>query len=147
MRASGGNASMLGEIFRRLQNPICFKPMKIYVVVSGQYSDFGICCVCSTQEKADEALFVYGPDSRVCEYEVDDVPKHPKGKYLWLLWMNDEGDTTLGPTQQDASWRDAGEEDVSGGDWEYRIWAVDSEAAVKIANEKRTIRLAIPKTK
>ena len=83
----------------------------------------------------------------MCEYEVDDVPKHPKGKYLWLLWMNDEGDTTFGPTQQDASWRDAGEEDVSGGDWEYRIWAVDSEAAVKIANEKRTIRLAIPKTK
>ena len=131
---------------------------KIYVVTAGSYSDYRICGVYSTQEKADEASEQYTSDydkAHPEEYELDYLPDHPKGMIAWSVFMDRDGNSIEG--YDDASrcglrndfsfsprhvpqdtWdsRRGGFLGITNGVLFY-VWARDKEHAIKIANEKR----------
>lgn len=60
--------------------------MKIYIVTSGEYSDYGIDAVFSTKEKADEYIQQHGTDYHIEEYDLDEeVIKYTR---LWRIEFN-----------------------------------------------------------
>lgn len=59
----------------------------IFIVTSGEYSDYGIEAVFSTKEKADEYVERHGTDFRVEEFPVDScVPDNSKKK--WNVYLD-----------------------------------------------------------
>ena len=59
----------------------------IFIVTSGEYSDYGIEAVFSTREKADEYVEQHGTDFRVEEFPVDScVPDNSKKK--WNVYLD-----------------------------------------------------------
>ena len=60
---------------------------KIYIVTSGEYSDYQINAVFSTGEKAEEYVDAYGSDYRIEEYPVDDAGVK-KNESIWLVSVN-----------------------------------------------------------
>ena len=58
---------------------------KIYIVTSGEYSDYGINAVFSTEEKAQEFRQQYGTDYRIEVFDIDrEVKKETK---VWRVVM------------------------------------------------------------
>lgn len=60
---------------------------KVYIVTSGEYSDYHINAVFSTREKAEEYVDAQGSDYRVEEYPVDDA-EVKKNESIWLVSVN-----------------------------------------------------------
>lgn len=60
---------------------------KVYIVTSGEYSDYHIDAVFSTIEKAEEYVDAQGSDYRVEEYPVDDA-EVKKNESIWLVSVN-----------------------------------------------------------
>ena len=58
---------------------------KIYIVTSGDYSDYGINAVFSTKEKAEEFMDTVGSDSRIEEYSLDEPIKREVS--IWGVTM------------------------------------------------------------
>lgn len=56
---------------------------KVYIVTSGDYSDYHIDAVFSTRKKAKEYVDAHGSDYCVEEYPVDDTPVEKK-ESIWL---------------------------------------------------------------
>ena len=133
--------------------------MKIYIVTAGDYSDYHINGVCSTEEKADELMKLTRGDY-IEEFELDVFPEHPPGLYKFQVGMNKNGDTrapnhqTHGVYRMDCTdtfkiYAHYGKDDIvvlppevdwqPGGDGYtvFYVWAKDETHAVKIANEKR----------
>lgn len=87
----------------------------IYIVTSGDYSDYGVAAVFSTKEKAQEfcklhninkedgedvcnadGSYRYTPDYRVETWEVDAVfPEVPKDQYGFYVFMSKDGETSV----------------------------------------------------
>ena len=75
--------------------------MKVYVVTSGEYSDFGIEQIFSTKEKAEEFIRIQTEyadryfNEEINEYELDPEIKVPysghKFKYFYYISMDKEG--------------------------------------------------------
>jgi len=119
---------------------------KIFVVTSGQYSDYGIAGIYSSKEKAEEAKKLFNADNGIAEWELDAVPKHEKGTYYWSVEMDKEGNTQ-NVELQDASHANKKWDWSPYGDAEkklvyFGVWAKDENHAVKIANEKRGMLIA-----
>ena len=57
---------------------------KVYIVTSGEYSDYHIDAVFSTRKKAEEYVDAHGSDYRVEEYPVDDAGVK-KNESIWLV--------------------------------------------------------------
>jgi len=53
-----------------------------YVLTEGEYSDYKVIGVYSTEELAEEAKFLW-PNSKVEDFPLDDIPEHPPGMYFW----------------------------------------------------------------
>lgn len=82
---------------------------KIYVVTQGDYSDYGIEAVFSTEEKAKAycrlhntnqedgvSALNYRQEFCVEEYELDpEVPPMPKGKVGFLVYMSKDGEVSV----------------------------------------------------
>lgn len=60
---------------------------KIYIVTSGEYSDYGIERVFSTKEKANEFVQQHGSDFRIEEFVIDDE-KVKKEEKIWYVEIN-----------------------------------------------------------
>jgi hypothetical protein len=116
--------------------------MKMYLVSSGQYSDYSVLGIYSTKEKADEAVAIYAADNDIEEWDVDDLPPHPPGEFRWSITMLDNGDVasisnypaglTYAPLESYRPfWPSQKNRRV------LILWARDKEHAVKIASEKR----------
>ena len=60
---------------------------KVYIVTSGEYSDYTIEAVFSTRKKAEEYVDAHGSDYRVEEYPVDDA-EVKKNESIWLVSVN-----------------------------------------------------------
>lgn len=60
---------------------------KVYIVTSGDYSDYAIEAVFSTREKAEEYVDAHGSDYRVEEYPVDDA-EVKKNESIWLVFID-----------------------------------------------------------
>ena len=66
---------------------------KIYIVTSGDYSDYRIERVFSTKEKANEFVQQHGTDYRIEEYVVDEEIK--KEQKLWLIAFDTKNNKLL----------------------------------------------------
>lgn len=62
---------------------------KIYIVTSGEYSEYHIDAVFSTKEKAEEYIQQHGNGFDIEEYELDQEVE--KKTQLWLITLNEEG--------------------------------------------------------
>lgn len=64
---------------------------KIYIVTEGEYSDYHICAVFSTREKAEEYVQSHGTDYGIEEYDLDeDVERGVKLWYVAIAIKNNE---------------------------------------------------------
>ena len=118
-----------------------------YIVVTGEYSDYHVCGVYSTRPKADYAATLY--NGEVIEYEIDELPDHPKGLLGYRVEMKKDGAADvqrcgIGPMEiylagsflNDYSRKDDGQL-VIVKEFVISVWAKDEQHAVKIVNEKR----------
>lgn len=117
--------------------------MKVYMVTSGCYSDYSVKCICSTRAKAEHAKKLYAADNEISEVEVDELPEHPAGMFLFNVRMDESGDAESVET--------ASVEYVPNFDWspygdgrtvQFCMFAKHEKHAVKIANERRVQLIA-----
>lgn len=132
-----------------------FSDMKIYVVTTGEYSDYGIEAIFSSKEKAQEfSNFFYDKSDnytnkegqvRIEEYELDKIYEFPKGKLPFVICMEKNGDSTC-YQQTPTDFEEAESLYLRTSDSEIvlskNLWAKDKEHAVKITNERRAFLIA-----
>jgi hypothetical protein len=116
--------------------------MKLFLVSTGCYSDYRICGIYTTEEKAIEAKVIFLAD-HIEEMEADSIPEHPPGMLRFDVEMNREGDVIN-------VHRRSVEYSINY-DWVpysdgvrvvFKTWAKDEKHAIKIANERRVALLA-----
>lgn len=113
--------------------------MKVFVVTEGDYEDEQIRAVCSTLKKAQLAKRLYNSTNGIAEWELDNLPEHPKNTFPFMVKMDVNGNLA-----------DVISTDYSslGTEWEpeysnnpvnviFRVWAKDEEDAVNVADKKR----------
>ena len=113
----------------------------IYVVTEGCYSDYSICGVYSTKEKAEHAKVVW-LDSDIEEYELDDL-ESKSNMFFYEVQMDVNGNTRkVSKTRPtiDAWWPCGGMQ--GDGFCSFFMWADNEKHAVKIANERRVQLIA-----
>jgi len=116
--------------------------MKVYVVTTGQYSDYGITAICSTKEMGEYANLLYGDEANgVDEWEVDELPKHPEGKLPFTVQMKESGDSEV-KRESIGYFKEKCEPYGDDETFCFDVWAKDEQHAVKIANEKRVQLIA-----
>ena len=116
----------------------------VFVVTEGEYSDYHICGVYSSMEKATAAQEYHNADN-VQEWDLDDDACNPRGLHLWAVVMLPDRSIDYCARKPDnkdryltdgMKWR---EPDRS---VRFIHWATDRKHAVKIANEKMNILIA-----
>lgn len=127
---------------------------KIYLLTTGEYSDYRIVGAYSSEHAARDAMMGEGFDpekegdpyrgARIEEYEIDRLPDRPKGRWLWSVWMQRGGD--VGATSLDSSWVREGDLSTrilrDGLSARFRVWARDRDHAIKIAGDRRRQMIA-----
>lgn len=69
--------------------------MKVYMVTDGYDSDYGVCGVYSTPEKAEEARALLNTENEVEEWDVDAaLPEHPIGQLPYEVLIQNDGTVT-----------------------------------------------------
>ena len=112
----------------------------IYILTEGDYSDYHIVGVYSTEELAKEAQSLY-QYSEIEEYSLDNIPEHPPGMTAWHVSIRDGNLNDL-YTYQTNPFNDQipreNEYEYHNGETGYFVycWAVDKEHAQKIALDK-----------
>lgn len=109
---------------------------KIFVVTDGDYSDYHIVTVCSTRERANRVVEVFGVGS-VEEFEVDSIEIN-KGLLPFFVRLDADGNalqvqrstSTYGFSESE-SYRDIK------GNFFTHVFAMDEEHAKKIAGERK----------
>lgn len=139
--------------------------MKIYLVTEGSYSAYTVLGAYSTKEQAEAAKDCYATTNPIEEYELNaPLPDHAPGTRMYRVDMKRNGDVV-------ACVHDYMKErsDLAGVGWpvkshlradgsripwftedsqcqvayfSFRLWAVDEQAAIKIANERRLALIA-----
>ena len=119
---------------------------KIYLVSDGDYSDYSVCGVFSTEEKANQFIkhFKMG---EIEEYELDPIPDnvYKENKKLFFVRMQRNGKVDniykIEPHYfQPPEFRKNTFEPES--ELFIYVWANDQKHAIKIVNEKRTQLIA-----
>ena len=117
--------------------------MKVYLVTDGEYSDYHLCGIYSTREKAEEAKQIYVADRDIEEIELDGLPEHIEGLYCYLVSMNKSGKL------RSVDWLERSDrmnKDVTLWDHQevadFFVMGRDSKHAIKIANERRSYLIA-----
>ena len=122
---------------------------KIYIVTSGNYSDYSIRSVFSTEEKAQAYVNVLEHyeviDFSIEEHDVDEEAFELRDGYeQYRVWMRRDGDASailVPPYKQEIGLRL--HESPRGTFTLYGIvWAKSEQHAVKIANEQRSALIA-----
>jgi hypothetical protein len=132
---------------------------KIYVVTTGQYSDYSIEAVFSSVAKAQKYCRYHNPyqenglgeelkdcDYRIAEYDLDpETPNLPKDAVAFEVQMRRDGGTQM-CSRIPFSCLAARPEVILYMDWMCtNVLARDEKHAVKIANERRTAVIALDK--
>ena len=122
--------------------------MKVYVITQGYYSDYHICAVTLDKQEAERLRKVYdetGDRANVEEFDTEDpnAKLGLDGRVRYRVLFYHDGRTSVGMSYEPPEmfmprvelnyWRNC---DV------VHLYAPDSEAAVKIASEKRAMALA-----
>ena len=120
--------------------------MELFLVTDGDYSDYHVCGIFSTIEKAEHAKKWFAADNEVKKITVDELPDHPEGMFWYSVYMKENGDTIkVEINSGDYSYpeiRWSPDDCQSEKCVEFEMWAEDEKHAVKIANEKRTQLIA-----
>lgn len=127
----------------------------LYAVNSGSYSDYGICAIFSSRENAERymAALPNNDYNDIEEYTLDEWSDEIKrGLTFWTVRMYRDG-TLIEVERSNYLYRVAWDGSVhwyTTGHWNppqpwanFNMWAEGSEAAVKIANERRIQALAM----
>jgi hypothetical protein len=120
--------------------------MKIYVVESGYYSDKDVVGVYSTLEKAKEAAKIYAANEGIEEWELDALPEgHRPGLFGYEVSMSRDGNHhslfRTAPSTDDGWFpfsHTSSELQIC-----FTLNARDDEHALKIANERRAMLIAL----
>jgi len=118
---------------------------KVYIVTTGEYSDYGIVNVFSTKELAKNYVrAVYGiGEADIEEYYVDKYPKQiDKNLKHWSIEMLKNGNAGRCWVSDNYEEDDIHYHVSNLFDTEYLYvycWAKDKQHAIKIANEKRVM--------
>ena len=108
----------------------------IYVVTRGQYSDYSIEAIFSTQENAEAFLALGGRgESGIEEWEVDpNIDGIRQGRQRWCVILSTQGEFMYGF----AAGVEQGEEPrVNGlGNFVCYVTAKDEQGAIKVAHDK-----------
>ena len=110
----------------------------LYLVTDGTYSDYRVCGVYDTRQRASYAKRLFSSDNDIEEYALNDLPKHPRGTMKYSVIMDRDGNSKeagrVGASNGiEFDWKPCGWDDLV----EFEMWAKDEEHAVKIANERR----------
>lgn len=131
--------------------------MLIYLVSSGQHSDYMVEGIYSTKELAEEANKLYEEENPIEEFELDKAPDHPSGMYPYFVLMDKDGNSrkvglvgliTIRNCELSGKWywknaRDRGCRILTDETFcEFYMFAKDETHAVKIANERRAMLIA-----
>lgn len=127
----------------------------IYVVNSGEYSDYGIDGVFSTREKAEQYMQAfkkegYGGYNDIDEMELDQwLSEIDKGLLLYQVMMYRSGNVYRIERSNHPAWATDKVHWMTHGYWNppepwanFYVWAKDEQCAVKVANERRIQDLA-----
>jgi len=118
----------------------------VYLVTDSEYSDYRVCGVFSTEEKAKRAQEFWNTDNTIEEYEIDCEFPDTRELNLWQVAMDSSGCT---PSGHYGPFRISNDSVVfedrpsMGGDFmSFMVWAKDKSHALKIANERRLRHIA-----
>jgi hypothetical protein len=125
--------------------------MKLHLVTSGEYSDYRLKGVYDSPEKAEAARAIFATTNEVEEFELNEIPPAPPGMLGFQCYMGKDGNTksvdrcsgedvTDKVYFYDMYWRLPQHGPICG---LFRMWARDEQHALKIANERRTQRIAL----
>lgn len=122
--------------------------MTLYIITSGEYSDYRINCVFLDHELAKEAVKIMGSGCRIEEYEAStELPESLNpGLYHMQVNMNVYGDTSyVGHCDSTSEIHNPYLPYISWGVGmvKFEMWALDDEHALKIANERRLKLIAL----
>ena len=113
---------------------------KIYIVTSGEYSDYGINAVFTTKEKAADYVEQHGTDYNVEEYDLDEEVE--KKAQLWSVGFRvDDGELLEATTRsfEEDKVRDTCSVKLSWSGKLYITFYIDADSmdrAIKIASER-----------
>ena len=122
--------------------------MKVYVVTSGEFSDYRIRAICSTKEIAETAKLSYHEFNEVEEMELDDFPDETsRGLKLLQIIMKRDGETIYCIQHDPTDVRDGyiklgSTTKLKNGALENVLWAKNEVHAIKITNELRARLIA-----
>lgn len=123
--------------------------MKVYLVSTGEYSDYSVEGIYSTRELAEEAVKRFASHNDIKEFELDAMPELKDGLYGWRVRFDGEN---IASTQREGidfwSWREhrrtmfCVDDETYGparkkGDVTVYCFARDEEHANKVAIDKR----------
>lgn len=113
--------------------------MKVYVATKGEYSDYRIVGVFSTQDKADECISKLERPTSVIEYEVDEMASAKEiPVYRCYIELTADGKLVdLGSMEEFRAPRSVEVETYPASQRIYVSSAVSREHAEKVAIEKR----------
>lgn len=107
--------------------------MNMFAVTTGTYSDYRICGLYSTREKAEAVGAFIG--SRIEEFPIDQ--ELPCGKF-WEIWMTLDGDILKGDIRRvDYSPDHVSIVQCAGGSFLIYTFGDNEQHAAKVANERR----------
>lgn len=115
----------------------------VYLVTRGSYSDYHVCCVCSTMKKAEYAKRLYNADNDIEPYDVNHFMGHPVGTLWYEVTMDRDGNVSKCKIENpewanDVEWKPYGD----GNRVTFFMWAKTDKHAIKIANERRVALIA-----
>lgn len=111
---------------------------KVYLVTAGEYSDYHLCSVHSSIEKAESAKKLFDSENDIEEFEIDVLPDHPEGHFPYCVFMDEEGDSSSVVRQSAEYFKpESGRPTTDGKTVAFSMWAKDETHAIKIANEQR----------
>lgn len=115
----------------------------VYIVTSGDYSDYSIDAVFSTKEKAEEYLDTEGSDARIEEYELD--KKICRKNVRWDIYFLNDGSVNMADPYSYYNPKEYEDRvmNVKNGLC-FSINSDSKEKAIKIASERRAFVLSNP---
>lgn len=122
---------------------------KVWIISDGEYSDYRVLGVCSTEKKAQNATALFDASNAPEEFILDEIDTIPKGMKPWRIGMAQDGRVVRSEPcfrfpLLDGIWKmcTIPPEEPFPCFW-LECYARDEKHAIKITNEKRAQSIAM----